>query len=68
MKPDVDAAEVLFEFIRLGNAVKVTVFHVPTLTEISIVGPRTASQAHLKLLGLKRLEYVLAKQRQQRGG
>ncbi len=63
MKEDINAAEVLFEFIRLGNAVKVTVFHVPTLTEISIVGARGASEAHLKLLGLKRLEYVLAKQR-----
>jgi hypothetical protein len=65
MTSDIDAAEVLFEFIRLGNAVKVTVFHVPTLTEVSIVGARNASQAHLRLLGLKRLEYVLAKR--QRG-
>jgi hypothetical protein len=40
MKSDIDAAEVLFEFVRLGNAVKVTVFHVPTLTEVSIVGSR----------------------------
>ncbi len=62
-KADVDAAEVLFEFVRLGNAVKVTAFHVPSLTEISIVGPRGAHQEHLKLLAVKRLQYVLAKNR-----
>lgn len=63
MKGEVDAGEVLFEFVRLGNAVKVTAFHVPTLTEISIVGARGASEAHLKMLALMRLRYVLAKQR-----
>lgn len=63
MKGEVDAGEVLFEFVRLGNAVKVTAFHVPTLTEISIVGARGASEAHLKMLALMRLQYVLAKQR-----
>jgi hypothetical protein len=62
-KAEVDAAEVLFEFTRLGNAVKVTAFHVPSLTEISIVGARNAHQEHLKLLAVKRLEYVLNKQR-----
>ena len=65
-KAEVDAAEVLFEFIRLGNAVKVTAFHVPSLTEISIVGPRGAHQEHLKLLAVRRLEYVLNKQRGER--
>lgn len=63
MQGDIHVGEVLFEFIRLGNAVKVTAFHVPTLTEISIVGARGASEAHLKLLAVKRLQYVLAKQR-----
>jgi hypothetical protein len=61
IKSELDAAEVLFEFYRLGNAVKVTAFHVPTLTEISIVGPRGAHQEHLKLLAVKRLQYVLTK-------
>lgn len=51
--------EVLFEFRRIGNAVKVTAFHVPTLTEVSVAGVATASEAHLRLLALKRLEYVL---------
>lgn len=66
MTGEIDLGEVLFEFIRVGNAVKVTAFHVPTLTEVSIVGARGASEAHLKLLGLKRLEYVLSKQRGER--
>ncbi len=53
--------EVLFEFRRIGNSVKVTAFHPPTLTEISVVGAANAGQAQLQALALKRLEYVLAK-------
>jgi hypothetical protein len=51
--------EVLFEFRRIGNVVKVTAFHVSTLTEVSVAGAATASEAHLRLLVLKRLDYVL---------
>ncbi len=57
------SGEVLFEFRRIGNAVKVTAFHAPTLTEISVVGPAGATEAHLKMMALKRLEYVLAKKK-----
>lgn len=63
MSKEIDAAEVLFEFVRIGNAVKVMAFHVPTLTEVSVVAARGAAESYLKHLGLKRLEYVLAKQR-----
>ncbi|MBI3444372.1 MAG: hypothetical protein HY055_03170 [Magnetospirillum sp.] len=62
----VNGAEVLFEFHRVGNTVKVTAFHVPTLTEVSVVGAANAGEMQLKLLGLRRLEYVLAKK--QAGG
>ncbi|MDO8606119.1 MAG: hypothetical protein Q7R40_06255 [Phaeospirillum sp.] len=55
------SGEVLFEFRRIGNAVKVSAFHTDTLTEISVVGPAGATEAHLKMMALKRLEYVLAK-------
>lgn len=54
--------EVLFEFIRIGNSVKVTAFDTKTLTEISIVGHPGASQEQLKTLALRRLQYVLHKQ------
>ncbi len=55
--------EVLFEFRQIGNAVKVTAFHCDSLTEISVVGPASAGEASLKLLALRRLEYVLAKKK-----
>jgi len=57
------SGEVLFEFRRVGNAVKVTAFHTETLTEISLVGPAGATEAHLKMVALKRLEYVLSKKK-----
>ena len=56
--------EVLFEFIRVGNSVKVNAFDTNTLVEISIVAPHTAPVQHLKMLALKRLDYVLAKRAQ----
>jgi hypothetical protein len=61
MSGGIQPGEVLFEFVRVGNAIKVTAFHVPTLTEVSVVAAAGASEAHLKLLGLRRLEYVLAR-------
>jgi hypothetical protein len=53
--------EVLFEFIRLGNAVKVSALDTETLTEVSIVGNANASQELLKSMALRRLRYVLDK-------
>ncbi len=55
--------EVLFEFIRVGNSVKVSAFDTQTLTEVSIVGHPGAGQERLKRLALQRLNYVLAKKR-----
>ncbi|CAA7617782.1 hypothetical protein [Magnetospirillum sp. UT-4] len=53
--------EVLFEFIRVGTYVKVSAVDAATGIEVSIVGPASASQAHLRLTALRKLEYVLAK-------
>ena len=38
--------EVLFEFGRLGNVVKVTAIHVATDTEICLVGAPGGGRAH----------------------
>lgn len=57
------SGEVLFEFRRIGNVVKVTAFHTDTLTEISVMGPANAPEAHLKMVAIRRLEYVLAKKK-----
>lgn len=53
--------EVLYEIRRVGNAVKVSALDAGSGTEISIVGPASASLADLKRAALRRLEYVLAK-------
>ena len=55
--------EVLFEFSRFGNVMRVSAVHVPTNTEVIIAGPVTAPQAALKNTALQKLRYVLAKKR-----
>ena len=51
----------IIEFHRIGNAVKVTAMDPETLTEVSIVGAPTVSQAELTRLVVRKLEYRLAK-------
>jgi len=58
----VDKDEVLFEFIRHGNAVRVSALHVATNIEVTIMGPANAPQAALQNTALQKLKYVLAKQ------
>ena len=53
--------ELLFEFRQQGNVVKVSVIHVPTNTEVSIVGAANAGEYVLKMAALRRLQYVLNK-------
>lgn len=53
--------EIILEFHPIGNVVKVSAMDVKTMTEISIQGPVTASEATLKLNALRRLEYVMKK-------
>lgn len=51
--------EVLFEFHRVGNVVKVSAIDPQTNTEVSIVGPPTAGEHALKMAALRKLQYVL---------
>lgn len=53
--------EVIFEFYRVGNSVKVSAVDTATLTEVSVVGPATASEASLRNNALRKLEFVLAR-------
>jgi hypothetical protein len=55
--------EVLFEFSRVGNVMRVTAIDVDTNTEIVIAGPATAPQASLQNTALQKLRYVLAKKK-----
>ena len=53
--------EVIFEFHRVGNAVKVSAVEVESGVEVSIVGDPAVGEIALKRLALRKLEYVLAR-------
>ncbi len=55
--------EVIVEFLRIGNSVKVTAVDTVTLVEVSIVGAADAGEELLKRTAVRKLEYVLAKQK-----
>lgn len=60
--------EILLEFHRIGNYVRVCAVDPVTFTEISIQGPVTASQADLGRMAIRRLQYVLKKKAQSGAG
>ena len=47
--------EVYFEFTAIGRSVKVSAIDAATGTEVSVMGPSTASQADLERLALQKL-------------
>ena len=53
--------EVIFEFRRIGEFVKVSAVDTATNTEVSITGSPRMSQAVLKQAALRKLRYVIAK-------
>ncbi len=55
--------EVLFEFSRVGNMVRVTAIDVDSNTEVIIAGPANAPQAALQSTALQKLRYVMAKKK-----
>ena len=55
------ARQVIIEFYQVGAYIKVSAVDPVTLTEVSIVGDPTRSEAALKRLAMQRLEYVLAR-------
>ncbi len=58
-----DDEDVIIEFRRIGASVKVSAMEPTTLTEVSIVGPATASEEELTRIVMRKLDYVLAKKR-----
>lgn len=54
-----DIGEVLFEFRRIGDVVKVSAVHVATDTEISLVGAAAAGEYGLRVAAIRKLAYVL---------
>ncbi len=59
--PEHHFAEVLFEFKRIGNVMRVTALDPETNTEVSFVAPPRASRASLQRLGVAKLRYVLGR-------
>jgi len=53
---------VLLEFTRVGNATKVCAIDQKSGTEVSIVGPTSASEADLREVVIRKLKYVLSKE------
>jgi hypothetical protein len=54
--------EVIFEFRRVGAAVKVSAVDVATGTEVSIVGDPAVGEDALRRIARRKLDYVLARQ------
>lgn len=59
--------EVIFEFMQVGNSVKVTAMDPATLVEVSIVGPPTATETQLRATALRKLQYVLKRRSEGQG-
>lgn len=55
--------DVIFEFVRVGHAVKVSAIDPAAGAEVSIVGDPTVGEAALKRLAERKLEYVLARRK-----
>lgn len=58
---DVNLNEVLFEYISVGNAVRVCAIDPITGTEVVVVGSGAMSHYTLKMNALRKLKFVLAK-------
>ena len=62
-------AEVIFEFRRIGETVKVSAVDPVTNTEVSIMAPARSDPRALKLAAVRKLRYVIAKAgREGKGG
>jgi hypothetical protein len=60
--PAPDGRQVYFEFVKIGNAVKVTAIDSVTAVEVSIMGPASAAQSDLEKVALRKLEARLKRE------
>ena len=54
-------SEVLFEYMRVGNNVKVTAIESSTKVEVSVIVPASLSEEQMQIQALQKLRYVLRK-------
>jgi predicted metal-dependent hydrolase len=57
--------DIIIEFINIGNAVKVTAVCAVSGKEVSIVGNPKASKRELETIAIRKLKYVLNKDKSQ---
>ncbi len=55
----IGARDVLLEFHRVGNAVRVVAIDQPSGTEVILIGPADATRAQLTRAATDKLRYVL---------
>ncbi|MBE6453432.1 MAG: hypothetical protein E7017_00915 [Alphaproteobacteria bacterium] len=55
-------SEVLFEFVKQGNVVKVTAIEPNTAIEAVVVLPANLSESEMKTRAMQKLIYVLKKE------
>jgi hypothetical protein len=55
--------EVIFEFLWIGAALKVTAIDAASGTEVSMVGDPNAGQEILRRLAKQKLDYVISRKR-----
>ena len=55
--------EVLVEFHRIGNSVKVSAIDAKTYVEVSIIAPLDSTKKQMTDTVLQKLDYVLAKRK-----
>jgi hypothetical protein len=53
--------EVLLEYVRFGNSLRVTAVDAATGTEVIFQAPLAASQSELRKIAVNKLAYVLQK-------
>jgi len=58
---DIYLPEVLFEFRRVGKAVRVVALDPISKTEVTMVAPKEASREEMKRTAARKLAYVIAK-------
>ncbi len=62
MKSREIVGDVILEFRRVGNAVKVSAVDTVSYVEVSIMAPVTCSEQEMTIAAIQKLDYVLAKQ------
>lgn len=55
--------EVIFEFVQVGNSVKVTALDAESLLEVTIVGSPRAPKSLLRATALRKLRYMLRRRK-----